>query len=77
MTNAKHLMSIIEYLDAVSVAVPQPGLMSEPIGCNCLPACTSISFTTDISQADYDFRTYAEHFDEAKVLLKEGYYSYI
>lgn len=36
--------------------------------CNCLPACTTIAYDAEISQAEYDFRSQFEAF---------GYYGYL
>ena len=36
--------------------------------CNCLPACTSIAYEAEISQADYDYQSQFEAFRDTAYL---------
>lgn len=37
---------------------PYEGTPNEELGCNCLPACTSITYDAETSQADFDWRQF-------------------
>lgn len=45
----------IEFEKALEIS---KGSRSVKSGCNCLPACTSISYDAEISQADYDVKPF-------------------
>lgn len=54
MCGARNLICFYDAED--ELLNPYEGTPSEELGCNCLPACTAISYDAETSQADFDWR---------------------